>query len=131
MMYENLILSYNGEIYNYLELRKELENFGYPFKTDTDTEVFLVAFKHWGVNAFKKFNGMWAAAIYDCSNGKLTLTRDRFGIKPLYYKLDDENFYFASELKFSKNLGYNLRKMKRQYFTIYVIQSQITTRLLF
>ena len=92
MMLDNLILSYNGEIYNYLELREEPSSFGYSFKTDTDTEVFLTAFKHWGADAFEKFNGMWAAAIYDCSNGKLILTRDRFGIKPLYYTSKDKNF---------------------------------------
>lgn len=109
-MKENLILTYNGEIYNYLELRDELSDLGYLFETETDTEVFLVAFMHWGVDAFKRFNGMWAAAIYDCSNETVILTRDRFGIKPLYYKFDNDSFYFASELKFFKNIGVTLKE---------------------
>lgn len=115
-MMDNVILSYNGEIYNYLELRDELLSAGYSFETNTDTEVFLVAYMHWGVDAFKKFNGMWAAAIYDCSNGEVVLTRDRFGIKPLYYKLENGCLYFASELKFFKRIGVQLRENKEAIY---------------
>lgn len=110
IMINNLILTYNGEIFNYLELRDELLSVGYSFETQTDTEVFLVAFMHWGVDAFKRFNGMWAAAIYDCSNGDVILTRDRFGIKPIYYKLENDSLYFASELKFFKSIGVPLKE---------------------
>lgn len=110
MMMDNLIISYNGEIYNYVELKRELLNLGYVFATDTDTEVFLIAFKHWGVDAFEKFNGMWAAAIYDRKDAKLILTRDRFGIKPIYYMYENGNLYFASELKFFKKLGVRLKE---------------------
>ena len=99
-VFENLYLIYNGEIYNYIELRDELNKFGYVFETETDTEVFLKAFHCWGADAFNKFNGMWAAAIYDSENNNILLTRDRFGIKPLYYSLINDNLIFGSEIKF-------------------------------
>ncbi len=93
-------LTYNGEIFNYLELRKELESKGCIFETDTDTEVFITAYSVWGDKAFSKFNGMWAAAIYDIKNNTVTLTRDRFGIKPLYFCKFENKLYFSSEIKF-------------------------------
>jgi len=98
--FHNLYLVYNGEIYNYIELRNELKKKGYIFETNTDTEVFLKAFHYWGVDAFNKFNGMWAAAIYDSIKDEILLTRDRFGIKPLYYTLSNNNLIFGSEIKF-------------------------------
>lgn len=98
--YDNLYLTYNGEIYNYIELREELKELGYIFETDGDTEVFLKAYHCWGVESFNKFNGMWAAAIYDGKNDDILLTRDRFGIKPLYYSIVDDNLIFGSEIKF-------------------------------
>lgn len=100
-VYENLNMVYNGEIYNYIELRDELLREGYDFETDTDTEVFLKAYHCWGVESFNKFNGMWASAIYDKNKDEILLTRDRFGIKPLYYSLIDDNLIFGSELKFN------------------------------
>ena len=99
-VFENLYLVYNGEIYNYIELREKLEKLGYQFKTDGDTEVFLKAYHCWGVESFNKFNGMWAAAIYDEKQDTILLSRDRFGIKPLYYSLVDDNLIFGSEIKF-------------------------------
>jgi asparagine synthase (glutamine-hydrolysing) len=99
-VFGDLYLTYNGEIYNYLELREELKELGYSFVTECDTEVFLKAYHCWGVGAFSKFNGMWAAAIYDVSKDNILLTRDRFGIKPLYYSLIDDNLVFGSEIKF-------------------------------
>jgi len=98
--FDNLYLVYNGEIYNYIELRDELKELGYKFETDSDTEVFLKAYHCWGVEAFNKFNGMWASAIYDTRENTLLLTRDRFGIKPLYYSFIDDNLIFGSEIKF-------------------------------
>lgn len=98
--YENLNLVFNGEIYNYIELKEELILKGYRFSTQSDTEVFLKAFHCWGINAFDKFNGMWAAAIYDNDSEKLILTRDRFGIKPLYYSIINNSLIFGSEIKF-------------------------------
>jgi len=99
-VYENLYLVYNGEIYNYIELREELQKLGYSFQTDSDTEVFLKAYHCWGIEAFNRFNGMWASAIYDKNKDEILLTRDRFGIKPLYYTLVNDNLIFGSEIKF-------------------------------
>jgi asparagine synthase (glutamine-hydrolysing) len=96
----DLHLIFNGEIYNYLELREDLVIEGYSFDTNSDTEVFLKAYHFWGKESFNKLNGMWAAAIYDKSNDTITLTRDRFGIKPLYYSLTNDNLIFGSEIKF-------------------------------
>lgn len=98
--FEGLYMVYNGEIYNYIELRDELKVLGYSFETNSDTEVFLKAYHCWGVDAFNKFNGMWSAAVYDASKDTILLTRDRFGIKPLYYSLIDNNLVFGSEIKF-------------------------------
>ena len=100
MTFERLSLVYNGEIYNYLELRSELQQHGYTFQTATDTEVFLKAYHCWGTDAFNRFNGMWAAAIYDHDEKRIVLTRDRFGIKPLYYTTRDDSLVFGSEIKF-------------------------------
>lgn len=99
-VYDNLYLTYNGEIFNYLELREELELNGYIFETNSDTEVFLKAYHCWGIEAFKKFNGMWAAAIYNHDEKSIVLTRDRFGIKPLYYAIYNGALIFGSEIKF-------------------------------
>lgn len=104
LKHKSKIITYNGEIYNYIELKEELQSLGYKFKTSTDTEVFLLAFDHWGEKAFGKLNGMWAAAIYDLKTYSLVLTRDRFGIKPLYYSFHENGLYFASEIKFFKKL---------------------------
>jgi len=103
-MYKNLYLIYNGEIFNYKELRADLLEQGYEFKTKSDTEVFLIAYHYWGIDAFNKFNGMWAAAIYDSQKDEVILTRDRFGIKPLYYSLENKNLLFGSEIKFLRPL---------------------------
>ena len=94
-----LQLVYNGEIYNYIELRAELELLGWRFKTKTDTEVLLKAYQEYGVTCLKKFNGMFAFAIYDSKQQSLFLARDRIGIKPLYYAITDSTLYFASEIK--------------------------------
>ncbi len=90
---------FNGEIYNFLELKLELEQHGYQFKTDSDTEVILTAYHHWGEDCQLKFNGMWAFAIWDREERKLFISRDRFGVKPLIYHFDENYFAFASEMK--------------------------------
>lgn len=90
---------FNGEIYNYKELRSQLIESGYAFKSGTDTEVILASYDHWGNNCFNKFNGMWALIIYDIQENKLVISRDRFGIKPLYYFENTRYFIFASEIK--------------------------------
>jgi len=89
---------YNGEIFNYIELREELKQKGYHFKTDTDTEVLINSYKEWGVECLNKFNGMWAFAIYDTANKHIFFSRDRYGIKPFYYYYNDKFFVFASEI---------------------------------
>jgi asparagine synthase (glutamine-hydrolysing) len=91
-----LVISFNGEIYNYIELKEKLN---YNFKTNTDTEVILAAYNHWGVDFINYLKGMFAIAIFDEHKQKLLLFRDRFGIKPLYYFHDKKDFLFASELK--------------------------------
>jgi asparagine synthase (glutamine-hydrolysing) len=90
---------FNGEIYNYLELRAELEKLGYLFKTHTDTEVILNAYKQWGIDCQQRFTGMWAFALYDLKHKLLFCSRDRYGIKPFYYTFDKNSFCFGSEIK--------------------------------
>lgn len=91
-------LTFNGEIYNFIEIRKELITKGYSFRSDSDSEVILAAYIEWGNACFKKFNGMWATAIWDNANKTLLLCRDRFGVKPLHYSFIDGQFFaFASE----------------------------------
>lgn len=91
------VLVYNGEIYNYIELRQELQGF-FPFRTHTDTEVLLNAFRHWGADCLHRLNGMFAFAVYDRQEGTVFAARDRFGIKPFYYYRDDERLVFASDI---------------------------------
>ena len=94
------VMIYNGEIYNYVELRSELISLGHSFESTSDTEVLLAAYAQWGIDCFSRLNGMWAVAIYDGEEDTLVLSRDRFGIKPLYYATVDATLYFASEVKF-------------------------------
>jgi asparagine synthase (glutamine-hydrolysing) len=92
-------LVFNGEIYNYKELKTELKAEGYTFTSDSDTEVILAAYQQWGVACVNKFAGMWAIALLDTEKKELFLSRDRFGIKPLYYASAKNKFAFASEIK--------------------------------
>lgn len=92
-------ITYNGEVYNYLELRDELRNAGHRFLTNSDTEVILAAYRHWGSSCLSRFNGMWALAIFDRETKSLFLARDRFGVKPLYCLQQGDRLAFASEIK--------------------------------
>jgi len=92
------VIIHNGEVYNYIELREELIKQGFHFNSNTDTEVILKAFMHWGEACLDKFNGMWAFVIYDKQKKELFISRDRFGIKPFYFYLDRTQFIFASEI---------------------------------
>ncbi len=94
-----LWVTFNGELYNYLELRAELVSKGYSFASQTDTEVILNAYREWGTQCFVRFNGMWALAIYDTRDGTLILARDRWGVKPLYVHRTPERLVFGSEIK--------------------------------
>jgi asparagine synthase (glutamine-hydrolysing) len=97
--YKGTVLIYNGEIYNFLEIRKELEGLGHVFKTKSDTEVLIHSLYEWGEKALNRLEGMWAFAWYNEVNGSLFLARDRFGEKPLYIMEKDHGFYFSSEVK--------------------------------
>ncbi len=99
MMTERFVLIYNGEVYNYIELREELEKKGVAFKTNSDTEVVLRSFEVYGYDAFAKFNGQFALIIWDRIEKKLIAARDRYGIRPLYILNHNNRFYFSSELK--------------------------------
>ena len=92
-------LVHNGEIYNFLELRQELQSIGHRFVSDTDTEVIIHGYEEWGVNCLSKFKGMWAFCIWDSRKKELFCSRDRFGVKPFYYYFDGKRFLFASEIK--------------------------------
>ncbi len=95
----NICLIYNGELYNFKEIRTELKDAGHVFHSTSDTEVILKAYQQWGEHAFEKFNGMYAIYIYDKRNDLLYLTRDHTGIKPLYYSISNSKLVFASEIK--------------------------------
>ena len=110
----NIISIFNGEIYNFKELKNELIKRGFKFKTNSDSEVIPVAYKAWGVESFKKLRGMFAICLYDIDKKKIYLVRDQVGIKPLYYYLLNDGIIFASELKplinhskFKKEINYN------------------------
>lgn len=93
-----IALTFNGEIYNYIELREELRQFGLAFETQSDTEVIIRAYEHWGTDCFRRFRGMFALAIWDPRTDELVLARDHFGKKPLYICDDDRTLVFASEV---------------------------------
>jgi len=98
-VHKNIYITFNGEIYNYKEIRKELIEIGHDFDGESDTEVVLKSYIEWGIDCVNRFHGMFAFAIWDEFKSKFYLFRDRFGVKPLYYYVDGNDFYFASELK--------------------------------
>ena len=95
---DGLIITYNGEIFNYLEVREELVHLGYTFRTDSDTEVIVKSFIEYGNDCFKRFNGMWSIVIFNKATGELTVSRDRLGIKPLFYLISENRLYLSSEI---------------------------------
>lgn len=110
MIYENLTISFNGEVYNYLEVKKELIQLGRQFQTHCDTEVILQAWHQWGEQCLSKFNGMFAFLLLDTHAKKLFVVRDRFGVKPVYYTNRKGYIAFASEIKQLRILPeYNFR----------------------
>jgi asparagine synthase (glutamine-hydrolysing) len=96
---ESLWIVFNGEIFNYLELRVKLEALGHRFRTKSDTEMIVHAFEAWGVECFPMFNGQWALALWDSRAGRLILSRDRIGVRPLFVHEDQGRIWFASEVK--------------------------------
>ena len=125
------LLSYNGEVYNFRELRAELEAKGYWFRSQTDSEVVLNALAEWGVEALNRFNGMFAFALWDCKERRLLLARDRYGIKPLYVRQDGKQFAFGSEQKAIMALPGFAPKVDRQaLFEYFTFQNIFTDRTL-
>jgi asparagine synthase (glutamine-hydrolysing) len=111
-----LCIAYNGEVYNYVELREELRALGHQFETTSDTEVVVAAIEHWGMAAIPRFNGMFAFALFDARDGSLSLVRDRYGVKPLFYAVAHDGVVFASSttvmaraLRLSPNFSYLAR----------------------
>ncbi|MBS1589312.1 MAG: asparagine synthase (glutamine-hydrolyzing) [Bacteroidetes bacterium] len=96
---EKYVITYNGEVYNYLEIKEELIKYGYVFNSHTDTEVILASYDKWKEECVNRFNGMWAFAIYDKQEDKIFCSRDRFGVKPFYYTQVGDKFIFGSEIK--------------------------------
>jgi asparagine synthase (glutamine-hydrolysing) len=114
-------ITYNGEVFNFGEIKAELEILGYKFKSNTDTEVILAAWDKWGIQTLDKFNGMWAIAIWDELRKELTLCRDRFGIKPLYYlHIPGKILSFASETRAFKYLEGFQRSLDKTYLDLQV-----------
>lgn len=125
-------ISYNGEIYNFQELRIELQSLGHRFSSKTDSEVALKAFAEWGLDAVSRLNGMFAFAIYDRMAGRLHLVRDRYGIKPLYYTRANDTFLFASESKAILAHGaYRTRLNPRGLLEYFTFQNFFTDETLF
>jgi asparagine synthase (glutamine-hydrolysing) len=108
---EGLVILFNGEVYNFWEIREDLKEKGYVFKTNSDTEVIVRAYQEWGEACLNKFNGMWAIIIYDSKKNKLFISKDRFGVKPLYFIKNTESLIFASEIK-------QFRSFKKQTFSL-------------
>jgi len=116
LSYKNLTITFNGAIYNYIELRNDLVSLGHKFTTESDTEVVLHAYHEYGTDCLHKFNGMWAFAIHDKESNTVFAARDRFSIKPLYYYHSSSEFLIASEIKQFKqidsiNLSYNKKRI--------------------
>ena len=115
---DDFIIVFNGEIYNYLEIRSSLENEGHKFKTDSDTEVILESYRKSGENCVNQFEGMWSFLIFDIRKKKVFMSRDRFGEKPFYYYHSNEVFCFGSEPKFifsllNKKLDIDIQKLTK------------------
>jgi asparagine synthase (glutamine-hydrolysing) len=119
---DRFVVVYNGEIFNYKKIKEDLiQEFGCLFNTNSDTEVLLSAYKHWGVQCLSRLNGFFAFAIYDKQTHELFVARDRFGVKPLLYYKDEDKFIFSSEMK--SLLTFNMSReidwaSVRQYFTL-------------
>ena len=121
----NYTITYNGEIYNYKELKEELIELGYTFKSDGDTEVLLNAFAAWGVECINRFSGMFAFAILDHKRKELTLARDYFGIKPLFYRHQKTEFHFSSEIPVLARLSSKAPSANHQKAYDYIVRGEI------
>lgn len=118
---KDIIIVFNGEIYNYQSIKNQLTAKGYIFHSSSDTEVIINAYKEWGCDCFSMFNGMFALAILDKKKKQLVLARDHAGIKPLYFSIDKESLYFASEIRAFKAINPNWQENKdwKKYFLLF------------
>lgn len=121
---KTIALVYNGEIYNYIELREELVNLGHVFRTQSDSEVIVKAYEQWGVDCQEKFNGMWAFALWDNAKQQMFLSRDRIGEKPLHYCIYDNTLVFASEMKSLFEFGVP-KELRLELIEIYLVMTNI------
>src|ERR1700752_4396505 len=96
---ESVCVIFNGEIYNFLELKRELEGYGHVFRTKSDTEVIVHGYKQWGDEVLNRLNGMFGLAIWDARKQRMVVARDPFGIKPMYYGIFENRLYFGSEMR--------------------------------
>jgi asparagine synthase (glutamine-hydrolysing) len=117
----NFIIVFNGEIYNYKELKLELN---YPFKTKGDSEVLLASFIKWGESCLEKLNGMFSFVIYNIKEKTLFAARDRFGVKPFYYTIHENTFYFASEIKALLSINNHLKSWNNKVWSNYMVFGQ-------
>ena len=128
---DRYVLSYNGEVYNFRELRRELKNKGYKFRSQTDSEVVLNSLTEWGTKALNRFNGMFALALWDRKERTLLLSRDRYGMKPLYVSQQGNTFSFGSEQKAILKLpGFKRKLDKPALFEYFTFQNIFTDRTL-
>ena len=126
MSYQNRYwITYNGELYNYLELRSELKQRGHKFYTQSDTEVILAAYEEWGKDCLNRFNGMWAFAIFDTYSYSLFAARDRTGVKPFYYTHGAKGFAFASEHKVLLGSGWASKSLKPEAVFDYLVFNEL------
>lgn len=119
---ERYVITYNGELYNHIELKQDLIRLGYTFTNHTDTEVLMAAYDHWGAECLKKFNGMWSFVLFDNKTNKYFISRDRFGKKPLYYYKDEDKFIFCSEVKGIYASGLIEKQANESYLKSYLVQ---------
>ena len=120
MVANGVSVTYNGEIYNYLELKEELKTKGYSFQTNSDTEVLINAYLEWGAACLNKFNGMWSFVLWDNKAKKLFIANDRFGVKPLYYANVEDKTVLVSEIKQYLDFSAFNKEFNEQYFKDYL-----------
>ncbi|MCW5798363.1 MAG: asparagine synthase (glutamine-hydrolyzing) [Nitrospira sp.] len=122
------VLVFNGEIFNYVELRDELRKLGYQFRSSGDSEVLLAAYREWGRECLPKLNGMWAFVIYDRRHRRLFGSRDRFGVKPLYFSRDTTVIQFASEIKALRASGYQPVGINWRIASRFLLEGRLDSR---
>lgn len=121
---DEVAITFNGEIYNYLEIKEQLSTFGYHFSTSSDTEVICAAYLEWGTECLKHFDGMFAFALYDSKKEQLFCARDRFGEKPFFYAMHEGVLYFASEMKALWEIGLP-RKMRKKMIYHFLVNDLV------